>query len=184
MCGSKFWLKILPTLQRIMANPFFLAQTQFYKVNLPRDVVKCILSDFLMKHERRMPTPTAMIMVDALADYRGNIYTIDQVMDYIPIGSRVVERFARHQFQLYFKRIFPRAVNMNVWIETDGEYYSELPEFGADQILWQAEVEVVVNPERGVHTTHFIFAHLLEPFSVWRQRRERLLALNPLNNDQ
>ena len=66
------------------ANPFFLKQTQFYKVGFPVEVQKCI-GEYLMKHEQRTPTPTARIMNDALVLA---LPALEHLMEFFPIGSR------------------------------------------------------------------------------------------------
>ena len=66
------------------ANPFFLKQTQFYKV-FPVDVLK-VMGEYLMKHENRTPTPTARIMDNALCA----VWGIDYYMERFPIGCNVI----------------------------------------------------------------------------------------------
>ena len=74
-----------------MANPFFLAQTQFYKVDFPTEVMKNI-GVFLMKHEIREPTPTARVMkgVSIPVGWRKELRTMPGTMIRVGAGRSMV----------------------------------------------------------------------------------------------
>ena len=92
------------------ANPFFLKQTQFYKVGFPVEVQKCI-GEYLMKHERRTPTPTALAVNDALNWFPRDLGgPIEFAMAIFPIGCGVIPPLAFDMERRIYTvlSIFPR----------------------------------------------------------------------------